>query len=441
MSERFDVVVVGARCAGSPLAALLARRGASVALVERAKLPSDTLSTHTFEADALKFLARLGVIEHVRATGAPFITRGDMRVEDIRWMLDWPQRPGDVGGVASVRRFLLDPILAQAAAEAGAELRTGTTVTGLLEDAGRVTGVRVAREGRETELRARLVVGADGRNSTVAKLCGARAYNVTPGERFVYWMYFEGAELGPEPSVVLHRWGERYVLACPADSGLYMVACAPPLAELGRYRRDLEGSFLDDARGCEPVAAALEGAHRVGKVYGILRLTCFFRQASGPGWALVGDAGHFKDPTVGRGIGDAFRQADTLAPAIVAGLEGPDRGLDGSLSGWGRWRDRDFAEHYWLANDMGKAEPMPTVALEVLRGLLARGNIGELFEVLNHRARPSQVLTRSRVLAAAGRLLLRRSSDGRALVRELGGLVAEDTRRRLRNRRPAYADR
>jgi 2-polyprenyl-6-methoxyphenol hydroxylase-like FAD-dependent oxidoreductase len=362
-----------------------------------------------------------------------------MRLEDVRWVHEWPQRPGDVGGVASVRRFLLDPILAQAAEEAEVEMRMATTVTGLMEEAGRVVGVRVAHDGREAELRARLVVGADGRNSTVARLCGARAYNVTPGERFAYWSFFEGAELGPEPGFVLHRWGDRYVLACPSDSGLYEVACAPPLAELERFRSDLEGSFLDDARSCEPVAAALQGARRVGKFFGARRWTCFYRQASGPGWVLAGDAGHFKDPAVGRGIADAFLQVDALAPAIAAGLGGHGSGLDESMARWGRWRDRDFAEHYWLANDIGKAGPVPAVGLEVVRRLQAQGKIGQFMEMLNHRLRPSELLTRSRTLGATGRLLARPGCDRRAILRELGGLIAEDTRRRLLNRRPDYA--
>jgi 2-polyprenyl-6-methoxyphenol hydroxylase-like FAD-dependent oxidoreductase len=174
MAERFDVVVVGARCAGSPLATLLAREGMRVVVVERATFPRDTLSTHVFQASAIAFLDRLGVTENVRATGAPYLRYLDLRQEDLEFVTAWPQRPGDVGGIASVRRLLLDPILAEAAAEAGADLRMGTTVTGLEEDRGRVAGVRVARNGSESTLRAPLVVGADGRNSTVGNLVGAR---------------------------------------------------------------------------------------------------------------------------------------------------------------------------------------------------------------------------------------------------------------------------
>jgi 2-polyprenyl-6-methoxyphenol hydroxylase-like FAD-dependent oxidoreductase len=226
--ERYDCVIVGARCAGSPLAALLARRGVRVAVVEQATFPRDTLSTHFIHAQALAFLDRLGVIEKIRATGAPLVGRFNARQEDLEYVSPTPQQPGDVGGVASVRRTLLDPILAQAATEAGADLRMASKVTGLVEDQGRVTGVRVAQNGSETTLQARLVIGADGRNSTIASLVGARKYNLTPNERFAYWSFFEGAEPGSDPAVIFHQWGDRLVVAMPADSGRYPSVARSP---------------------------------------------------------------------------------------------------------------------------------------------------------------------------------------------------------------------
>src|SRR5438270_13924832 len=138
-----DVIVVGARCAGSPLAALLARQGVDV-VVEQATFPRDTLSTHLFEADALAFLDRLGVSDRLRQTGAPFMRRVANRTEDVHWTVEWPQIAGDIGGIASVRRHVLDPILAEAAEVAGAEVRMATKVIGLVEEAGRGVGVRVA---------------------------------------------------------------------------------------------------------------------------------------------------------------------------------------------------------------------------------------------------------------------------------------------------------
>jgi 2-polyprenyl-6-methoxyphenol hydroxylase-like FAD-dependent oxidoreductase len=438
VAESFDVVVVGARCAGSPLGALLARNGLRVAVVERAAFPRDTLSTHVFQAQALAFLDRLGLTEQIRATGAYFVTRTRARMQDVEIDVPWPQRPGDVGGTASVRRFVLDPILAHAASDSGADVRMATKVTGLVRDADRVAGVRVVHDGQESVLKARLVVGADGRNSTVAHLVRARKYNVTANERFVYWAYFEEATPGSDPPFLIQRWDERFMLCCPADSGLYQVIVLPELRELPRFREDLEGSFMEYAMSSPPVAQALSGARRVGKLFGMLRWEGFFREASGPGWVLVGDAGHFKDPSPGQGIQDAFRQVDELAPVIVDSISGSPQALDRALARWGDWRNEDAIEHYWFAVDLGKAGPMPTPQPEFTRRLLERGKIDELLDLLNHRSKPSKVLTQPRLLGATGRLLTRRGCDRSALIHEVASLAAEDRRRKRLNRRPEY---
>ncbi|OBA77595.1 hypothetical protein A5642_05475 [Mycolicibacterium mucogenicum] len=334
LAQGFDVVIVGARCAGSPLATMLARQGVNVAVLERATFPRDTLSTHIFEADGLAFLDRLGVTDQLHATGAPFMMRSNSRAEDFRFNVEWPQRAGDVGGSASVRRTLLDPILVGAAEQAGAEVRMAADVTGLVQDDGRVTGVRVRTRGREDELRARLVVGADGRNSTVANLVAARKYNVVPNQRFAYWAFFEGANMPAEPTNVFHRWADKFVISAAADNGLYQVIVIPELSELPRFRANLERSFMEHALSCEPVAEALEGAQRVGKLFGMVHYNGFFRDPCGPGWMLVGDAGHFKDPAPGRGIGDEFAQVDAAVPKIMAGLGGSLEVQDAALTMW-----------------------------------------------------------------------------------------------------------
>lgn len=440
MAETFDVIIVGARCAGASLAALLARRGVRVVVVEQATFPRDTLSSHFFQARALAFVDQLGVTDQIRATGAPFLDRFDVRVEDLEYAMPIPRRPGDTGGGVSVRRALLDSILAQAAADAGADLRMGTRVQQLVDERGRVTGVRVTRHGSESTLRARLVVGADGRNSTIARLAGARKYNLTRSERFTYWSFFEGADRGPDPAFILHRWGNRIVFGFPADSGLYQVVVIPDLDELPRFRKDLEGSFSEYARSCQPVAQALAGARRVGKFLGALRWQGFFREPVGRGWVLVGDAGHVKDLTSGQGIQDAFGQADALAPAIANSLDRSAAELDRALLAWGRSRDSDAAEYHWLASDLGKAGRVPAVLPEIFHQLLAQGKIDIASDLFTHRSRPSQVLTPQRLLGATGRLLMRPESDRRGLLREVGTLVGEDLRRKRLNRRPAYAE-
>jgi flavin-dependent dehydrogenase len=433
----FDVVVVGARCAGAPLAALLAARGIDVALVEKATFPLDTPSTHVFEADALSFLAGLNLTGQVLATGAPLVNRADSRIGDLRWSVPWPTRPGELGGAMSVRRFLLDPILARSAEQAGAEVRLATKVTGLVEESSRVVGVRTESEAGKEELRARLVVGADGRNSTVARLTGARRYNVVPNERALFWGFFENAQIG-EPTFVFHRWADRIVQACPTDSGLYQVGVFVELGQLDRFRSDIDEQFLEHARSCEPVATALGGAQGVGKLRAAVRWEGFFREASGRGWVLTGDAGHFKDPAPGRGIGDAFLQVERLAPAIASALNGQDKAVDRATSRWGRWRDKEFAEHYWFANDLGATGPMPEVLQAVLRHLHAQGNASLALEINNHRLRPSELATPARLMRATASALAQRGGHRLEILREVGGLLTQEVHRRRLSRWPEY---
>ena len=153
---------------------------------------------------------------------------------------------------------------------------------------------------------------------------------------------------------------------------------------------------------------------------------------------LAGDAGHFKDPGPGRGIGDAFLQVQALAPAILAGLEGSDRELDRAMKRWGGWRDREFAEHYRFGADLSAAGRVPAVLPELVRHLRAAGRAAELFEVINHRRRPSQVLASWRLVRATGAAVARRRQPC-GVLREVARLGVEDRKRRRLNRRPVYA--
>jgi hypothetical protein len=221
----------------------------------------------------------------------------------------------------------------------------------------------------------------------------------------LFWGYFEGAHPGPVPTFLSHRFGERFILAIPADSGLYQVLIWPERSELQNFRADLPAAFLEHASACQPVAEALDGAKQVGKIQGAVHWDGYFRAACGPGWVLTGDAGHFKSPAPGRGIGDAFLQAETLATAITSATNKPNEKLDRAMRSWGRWRDREFAEHYWIANDFEDPGHVPSVLVEVLRRLQQQGKAELFFEVLNHRIRPSRVLTPPRVLRAVAHLL------------------------------------
>jgi 2-polyprenyl-6-methoxyphenol hydroxylase-like FAD-dependent oxidoreductase len=436
-APEYDVVVVGARCAGATLGTLLARRGLRVAVLDQAAEIRSTLSSNILQADSLAFLNRLGVMERLRAAGVTTMSHVDMRLEEFRCRAAFPQLPGDVGGAACVRREVLDPVLVDAARAAGAEVRLGTRVVGVVRDAGRVTGVRAVSGGVETRLRARLVVGADGRNSRVAEACGARMYHVSPGERSYYWAYFEGADTGPRPTFVFHRWGDRHMLGGPADNGLYIVGVSPQRHERESFRADLDGSLRAHALRCAPIAEALSGATRASRIHGIRRFFGYFREAGGAGWVLLGDAGHFKDPAGGRGIGDAFHQAERLADAVGDVLGSAVR-LDRAVAGFGRWRDRTYAEYHGLAADLGVAGPIAGVVPRVVRGLHARGQVDGVLDLLSHRASVLDVLTPARVLGATAGELLRGPGRRRAALGELRRLAATEVRRRNAMRKPVF---
>ena len=439
MIEEADVVIVGARCAGSPLAIQLAQTGLRVLLVDRDTFPSDTPSTHFFQVEGLQRFRALGVLDQLKATGAPLIEATDTRIEDVVIRAPWPVRPGDAGGAMCVRRPLLDAILVERAADAGAWVATGTRVIGLLGN-GRVSGVRVRdASGDETEVRARLVVGADGRGSSVARFSGARAYNVTGNERFGFWGYYEGVPLESPVTAYLHRFGEEFVIAAPVDSGLFMVILLPPLNRLPMFRADSERAFDDHVAKDPVIASLIAGRHRAGRLQSTLGFRGYFRESAGPGWALVGDAGHFKDPAPAQGISDAVRQADRLARAIAIGMRSDNVGLDRATQRWWRWRDDDAFEKYWFAQDLGRGGTVPSVFVEIIRRLDQRGDFTRVMEVFNHRLRPSAVLTPGRLLSAAARLAVRRrGASRRQVARETRELMAREMQRRRLNRRPEY---
>ncbi|MGQ0743379.1 MAG: FAD-dependent oxidoreductase [Acidimicrobiales bacterium] len=480
MDSAYDVVVVGARCAGASLATHLARAGWSVAVLDAAARLGDTASTHFVAGEGVACLGRLGVVPQIRATGAPWIESAKMRVGDLSVGVPWPRRPTDPGPAICVRRHLLDPLLAQAARQAGAQVALGTRVTDLITDSsGRVGGVRTLGG----DIRASLVVGADGRSSLVARRVGARRYHVVPNQRMAWWGYFSGTQWEPPAALVTQRWNSEFMVACPTDSGLYLVISYPPLDRKERFVADPETEFAAAVDACPAVAEIVAGGRLEDqsghKVRGITRCDGYFRQSSGPGWALVGDAGHFKDPAPGQGISDALRQAEALALALVAaatpgsaqggwsataaedgviggagalggvragaidratGAIGGAGAIDRATGAWACLRDADEVGMHWFAADMGRGGPVPRVLAEIVRGRLGHpGGAAEMFDVFNHRVAPAQVLTGPRLAAATGRLLRSGSPPG-AVLAEVAEVTTRELGRRIRNRWPTYSD-
>jgi 2-polyprenyl-6-methoxyphenol hydroxylase-like FAD-dependent oxidoreductase len=437
VAEPVDVVIVGARCAGASLACHLARAGLDVVVVDRADFPSDTPSTHFFQAEGLLALQRLGVMDRLLATGAPLIEHFLGSVDAAEFGGRWPLRDGDVAGAMCVRRPLLDSMLVDAAREAGADVRLRTVVRGVVRDGDRVVGVEVDGEG-EGEIRARLVVGADGRTSTVARSVGARRYHATTSPRAFSWGYFDVDAIESPPRAHFHRQGDDFVVASPCDGGELMVVAAVSKQRYeDEFDRDAEAMHAAVVAAVPAIASITAGARPTDKIHTVTRYDGFLRESAGPGWVLVGDAGHFKDPTPGQGISDALRQVEQLSPEIVAGVRQGD--LDARMQAWWRWRDDDAFEKHWFASDLGRAGPVLTVEREILSRLVSTPRGQDMFiEILNHRVKPSRALTPTRLVAATARLLARRGTDRRQVLRDARTLVAQEGRRRMLRRRPEY---
>ncbi|MFE2428217.1 NAD(P)/FAD-dependent oxidoreductase [Streptomyces sp. NPDC059373] len=324
----YDVIVVGARVAGASTALLLAQAGYRVLLVDRARFPSDTLSTHYIHQPGIARLARWGVLDAVRATGCPALDRMVYQVEDVR--LDGAALPHEGQTAAyAPRRQLLDSILIEAAVAAGAEFREGCSVSGPVFDGDRVVGVDCrSREGKPVQERARLVVGADGMRSAFAKAVGAPYTVQDPLNSCIYYTYWQGLETSFE----LYERPGRWIGSVPTNDGATLIAAYFPQSEFDEVRADALPHYLENIRTTAPALyERAERGERVERLKGTGDQQNFFRRAGGPGWALVGDAAHHKDSITARGISDAFLQADLLAAAVTGTVDGDPAKLDEAL--------------------------------------------------------------------------------------------------------------
>jgi len=318
VTARWDVVVVGARVAGASTAMLLARAGLRVLCVERSRKGSDTVSTHALMRAGVLQLSRWGVLDAVRAAGTPPVRRTTFHYGDDAVSVSLRPSAG-VDALYAPRRTVLDPVLADAAVGAGATVRYGTAVTGLLRgDDGRVTGVVVRdRSGRTAEEHADLVIGADGRNSFVAAAVGAaRQFTGLEATGFVYGYW---ADLPIDGYTWVYRPGTS-VGAIPTNDGLTCVfagARSEVMASLVRAHGP--EAALRTITGPGVLGPGLSAARRVGGIRYVRGAPAHLRRPYGPGWALVGDAGYWKDPLSTHGMTAALRDAGLLAAAVTSG--------------------------------------------------------------------------------------------------------------------------
>jgi 2-polyprenyl-6-methoxyphenol hydroxylase-like FAD-dependent oxidoreductase len=320
-SKSYEAVIVGASLAGSTAAILLGRAGTRVALVEQRPDPIafKRICSHFIQASAVPTMERLGLLGPAMEAGA---VRSRMHAW-TRW--GWIEAPAELAGRAvNLRREVLDPMVREAAAETpGVDLILGHSAQGLLRAGDTVTGVAVrAPGGEEYELRARLVVGADGRDSRVAALAGVRE-RVLPHGRFAYGGYFEGEQPRYAPDSSIWMLDPHWGAAFPTDSGLVFYAAMPTMELLPEFRRDPTAALISFVEGL-PEAPPIHSASLVEPVLGKIEMPNRVRDPIAPGLALVGDAALAADPLFGVGCGWAFQSGEWLADCAAPALRGAE---------------------------------------------------------------------------------------------------------------------
>lgn len=351
----YDVIVVGGRCGGAAIAMLLARQGHKVLIVDQAQLPSDVrLSTHLIWHAGVDLLHKWGLLEAVTATQCPLLTDFSL---DMGELVLRGTPPGTQAGAAiAPRRVALDTVLLDAAVQAGAELRQGVTFEDVIREGDRVTGIRGRlADGSVFTAQAKVVVGADGTHSRVARAVGAEVYNESPKEAgsFNLYSYFTGVELD---GVEFYSRPERMIYAWETNKGRTVIGVIQPAGAPRPARADTEAHFMRELDTLTPGLAARVKAGQRDDEWLSGAIATFCRQAAGPGWCLVGDAGVTMDPITAAGISNALRDAELAAGLIHEGLSTP-LGVDAALSHYQARRDAVSVPLLGFAQEMAKLAP------------------------------------------------------------------------------------
>jgi 2-polyprenyl-6-methoxyphenol hydroxylase-like FAD-dependent oxidoreductase len=389
-----DVIVVGFRCAGAPLAWALHRAGLKVIALEADSFFTDhPLSTHAIQPYGLRLFDELGLGDLVRAL-APRNSAFRFQAEDAVLQVDLIGTDLDS---RSPRRSVLDPALQQAVLDRGVDARERTRVTDLLRDGDRVVGVRIKTPQGESQLRAPLVVGADGRNSTIARLVDAPAYVESRTPNGMYWSYFEKPRIFDEDprydwGACIHMEGDEARAIFLTDSDLLLIAGGGRRRQVEHWGRDPKTHLLEHLRRGSMTGPLVEDSRMVSRPVGMLSGRFFMKQAIGPGWALVGDAGLHMDPTPGLGIADAIRDAIALADAIADGSER-------AMHLYWRQRDVDSVGLYHFSDDMGSEDyNNPLTRMAFRRSQNDPVMRERMLEMLDRQIRPFDVFPPSKML-------------------------------------------
>ena len=420
MSEaKWDAIVVGARCAGPATAAFLSRAGVRTLCIDRAKMPSDhVLSTHYVQPPGMDVLDELGVGDKVREVTPPSY-RPLSVMDEQRLYSTYP----DGRAAYCIRRSALDPMMFDAAVESGATVRDEHTVVELVKDGDRVTGVVVdTPSGRETLL-ADIVIGADGPNSTVAKLTGVESYEHFTLDRGGYWAYVPTPDVWHDRDrydcdgvIAFEGDGLRYVFQCDGD--LLLLAGVPPAAVARGWRGDHQAKLFEYLAASELTGPLARGAEPVGNIIGLLKYESFLRRPVGPGFALVGDAGAAFDFVTGQGIAQAVLSAKALAEAVV---EGSERAYER----YWRQRDADILPLFLDAKRLGTVGVNSPVMRLIFREAGRHGDFDAFSEIMDRRRSPFHFVPQSSLFAWMLGEMVRLRFDAVPSFFSLGKLMAE----------------
>lgn len=343
----YDAVVVGGSLAGCAAAIQLGRAGLRVAVVEKKPDPNayKRICSHFIQAGGVPAIERLGLLEAMEAAGAK-------RPRAHLWtQWGWIEAPPErAGRGVNLRREVLDPLLRSAAAETpGVEMMLGWTAERLLKDGETFAGVAVrSPAGEEREIRGRLTVGADGRDSKVAELSGVPT-KTYPHNRIAYGGYFEGGAPLHAPDATAWFLNPQWAAGFPTDNGLTFYAAMPTKDWLPQFKSDPAGALVDFIANV-PDAPPIREGRLVDPVMGKVDMTNRMRRPVAPGLALIGDAALATDPLFGVGCGWAFQSAEWLADSILPALRG-DESLEKGLARYRRRHAKELRGHAFFIHD------------------------------------------------------------------------------------------
>lgn len=346
----YDVVVVGARCAGASIAMLLARQGHRILMIDKESRGTDMAhSTHFVQPIAVSKLRKWGLLPALEAV-CPAIDSYSVDF-GVAHVIGMPPAADGYSRTFCPRRDVLDPILVEGAESAGVEYQPDIKVVSLLRDSESVTGVATVNSaGIHRDIQSRIVIGADGPGSTVAKQVNAEEYHEAPVQQATVWGYWSGVS---STDLEMHFSPGRAVYSGPTSGGATLIGVNWIIDDFKEKRRDIETNYFEVVEKLAPALAAQMKAGRLTTPLRIGSTRNFLRVPYGPGWVLVGDAGHKKDPCTAQGITDAFIDADECATVIDSGLRNPSELMTG-LAEWHRKRDARLIPLHEMTIQMAK---------------------------------------------------------------------------------------